>query len=97
MGILNSLNSYQKKWEEISRDVFSQEEMDEILSIEVVPSQFGTSARINLAEEVKYIPLHKDNPFIPVGTILDKSQCLVVSLVRGNQTTCKLLYNGDVE
>lgn len=97
MGILDSLASYNKRWEEAYRDHFSESELSSIDEIEVVASQYGTSARVSTGTTNSFISMHKDNPIIPVGTKLDKSLCCIIHLVRGEQTTVKLLYEGTIE
>ena len=92
---LSNVKMYNASWVEDSRESFNSEEMSSIKDIEVVPSQYGKSARISIKGKKGYIPLSAECANIPVGTKLDKSLCMVVHLVRGEQTCDKLLYNGE--
>lgn len=92
---LNDIKMYNASWVEDSRESFNSEEMSLINDIEVVPSQYGKSARISINGKNGYIPLSAECANIPVGTKLDKSLCMVVHLVRGEQKCAKLLYNGE--
>lgn len=97
MGLLDNVASYSKRWSEAGREAFASEDIERIDSIEVVPSQYGTSAKVSVGEYDKYYPLHRENPVLPVGTKLDKRYCTVVHLVRGEQTCEKLLYTGSID
>lgn len=92
---LSNVKMYNASWVEDSRESFNNEEMSSINDIEVIPSQYGKSARISINGKNGYIPLSAECANIPVGTKLDKSLCMVVHLVRGEQTCEKLLYNGE--
>lgn len=92
---LSNIKMYNASWTEDSRESFSGEEMSSINDIEVVPSQYGKSARISINGKNGYIPLSAECANIPVGTKLEKSLCMVVHLVRGEQTCEKLLYKGE--
>lgn len=94
MALMN-IKMYNASWVEDSRESFNSEEMSSISNIEVVPSQYGKSARLTIGGKNGYIPLSSECSDIPVGTKLDKSLCMVVHLVRGEQTCDKLLYNGE--
>ena len=92
---LSNIKMYNASWVEDSRESFNSEEMSSINDIEVVPSQYGKSARISINGKNGYIPLSAECANIPVGTKLVNLLCMVVHLVRGEQTCDKLLYNGE--
>ena len=92
---LSNIKMYNASWVEDSRESFNSEEMSSINYLEVVPSQYGKYAKISINGKNGYIPLSAECANIPVGTKLDKSLCMVVHLVRGEQTCEKLLYNGE--
>ena len=92
---LSDIKMYNASWVEDSRESFNSEEMSSINDIEVVPSQYGKSARISINGKNGYIPLSAECANIPVGTKLDKSLCMVVHLVRGEQKCNKRLDNGE--
>ena len=96
MGILDKAVFYNKSWEEISRENFSESELNEIEEIKVVPAEYGKSARVSTANGYCFYSLSRECADIPVDTVLKKENCVIVHLKRGmDQETDKLLYLGD--
>jgi len=68
--------------------------------IEVVSGEWGNSAQLSFYEEgqVGFYPLSRDCTVpMPVGKILNRDYCFIVTLKRGNATTEKLLYKPQGE
>lgn len=96
MGLLSKMTVYAKTWEEVSREKFSAEDLNEIEEIKVVPANYGKSARVATKSGYCFYSLSRECADIPVDTYLDKEKCMIVHLQRGSdQTTEKLLYLGD--
>lgn len=97
MGLLDFKITYNKVWEETSRESFTAEDLEIIEEIKVVPANFGKSARVSKVNSgYCFYSLSRECSDIPVDTILDKEKCVIVHLKRGtDQTTDKLLYLGD--
>ncbi len=95
MGLLDSRVLYNKSWEEVSRENFSEEELNNIEEIRVVPAQYGKSARVSTPRGYCFYSLSRECADLPVDTILEKDKCMIVHLKRGmDQETDKLLYLG---
>lgn len=95
MGLLDSRVLYNKSWEEVSRENFSEEELSNIEEIRVVPAQYGKSARVSTPRGYCFYSLSRECADLPVDTILEKNKCMIVHLKRGmDQETDKLLYLG---
>lgn len=95
MGLLDSRVLYNKSWEEVSRENFSEEELNNIEEIRVVPAQYGKSARVSTPRGYCFYSLSRECADLPVDTILEKNKCMIVHLKRGmDQETDKLLYLG---
>lgn len=95
MGLLDSRVLYNKSWEEVSRENFSEEELNNIEEIRVVPAQYGKSARVSTPKGYCFYSLSRECADLPVDTILEKDKCMIVHLKRGmDQETDKLLYLG---
>lgn len=96
MGLLDKAVFYNKSWEEISRENFSESELNDIEEIKVVPAEYGKSARVSTANGYCFYSLSRECADIPVDTVLNKEKCMIVHLQRGNdQFTDKLLYLGE--
>lgn len=95
MGLLDSKVLYNKSWEEVSRENFSENDLNEIEEIKVVPAQYGKSARVSTANGYCFYSLSRECADLPVDTLLEKEKCMIVHLQRGDQETDKLLYLGD--
>ena len=95
MGLLDSRTTYNKSWEEVSRENFSQDDLNIIENIEVVPANYGKSARVSKPNGFCFFSLSRECQDLPVGKRLDKEKCVIVHLMRGEQETDKLLYLGD--
>lgn len=95
MGLLDSKVLYNKSWEEVSRENFSENDLNEIEEIKVVPAQYGKSARVSTANGYCFYSLSRECADLPVDTVLEKEKCMIVHLQRGDQETDKLLYLGD--
>lgn len=96
MGLLDSKVLYNKSWEEVSREGFSNDELNEIEEIKVVPAQYGKSARVSTPTGYCFYSLSRECADLPVDTVLKKEKCVIVHLKRGmDQETDKLLYLGD--
>lgn len=95
MGILDSKVLYNRAWEEVSRENFSAEDLSKIEEIKVVPAQYGKSARVAVGNSYCFYSLSRECSDIPVDTLLNKEQCMIVHLQRGEQETDKLLYLGE--
>ena len=96
MGLLDKAVFYNKSWEEISRENFSESELNEIEEIKVVPAEYGKSARVSTSKGYCFYSLSRECGDLPVDTVLKKERCMIVHLQRGNdQFTEKLLYLGD--
>lgn len=96
MGLLDKAVFYNKSWEEISRENFSESELNAIEEIKVVPAEYGKSARVSTPNGYCFYSLSRECADIPVDTVLNKEKCMIVHLQRGNdQFTDKLLYLGD--
>ena len=95
MGLLDSKVLYNKSWEEVSRENFSENDLNEIEEIKVVPAQYGKSARVSTANGYCFYSLGRECADLPVDTVLEKEKCMIVHLQRGDQETDKLLYLGD--
>jgi len=97
MSILNKPNIvlYNKVWTEDHRETFSQEDIEQIESIEVVAGDYGTSARVEMADGDTFFPIHRDSIDLKVGDKLDPQFCTVIYLKRGDARTQKLLYTGE--
>lgn len=95
MGLLDSRVLYNKSWEEVSRENFSEEELNNIEEIRVVPAQYGKSARVSTPRGYCFYSLSRECADLPVDTVLEKDKCMIVHLKRGmDQETDKLLYLG---
>lgn len=95
MGLLDSRVLYNKSWEEVSRENLSEEELNNIEEIRVVPAQYGKSARVSTPSGYCFYSLSRECADLPVDTILEKDKCMIVHLKRGmDQETDKLLYLG---
>lgn len=95
MGLLDSRVLYNKSWEEVSRENLSEEELNNIEEIRVVPAQYGKSARVSTPRGYCFYSLSRECADLPVDTILEKDKCMIVHLKRGmDQETDKLLYLG---
>lgn len=95
MGLLDSKVLYNKSWEEVSRENFSENDLNEIEEIKVVPAQYGKSARVSTANGYCFYSLSRECADLPVDTVLEKEKCMIVHLQRGDQETDKLLYLGE--
>ena len=95
MGILSNRVLYNKVWTEYKREQFSQEDLEMIESIEVVAGNYGTSAKVEMADGDTFYPIHRDSSPLAVGDKLDPALCTIIYLKRGDATTEKLLYNGE--
>lgn len=95
MGLLDSKTLYNKSWEEVSRENFTEEDLNAIEEIKIVPANWGKSARVSKANGYCFYSLSRECADIPVDTILKKENCVIVHLQRGEQETDKLLYLGD--
>ena len=95
MGLLDSKVLYNKSWEEVSRENFSDADLKAIEEIKVVPAQYGKSARVSTAKGYCFYSLSRECADLPVDTLLEKEKCMIVHLQRGDQETDKLLYLGD--
>ena len=95
MGLLDKQIVYAKTWEEASREAFSEEELNKIEEIKVVPANWGKSARLSIGNGYCFYSLSQECQDIPVDTILNKEDCMIVHLERGDQKTDKLLYLGE--
>lgn len=96
MSILSNCVVYAKTWEEVSRESFDAEDLNEIEEIKVVPANYGKSARVAKRNGYCFFSLSRECADIPVDTYLDKEKCMIVHLKRGSdQTTDKLLYLGE--
>jgi len=95
MGLLDSRVTYNKSWEEVSRENFSEDDLNMIEEIRVVPAQYGKSARVSKPNGYCFFSLSRECADLPVDTVLDKNKCMIVHLKRGmDQFTEKLLYLG---
>lgn len=96
MGLLDNRVVYAKTWEEVSRENFTEEDINSIEEIKVVPANYGKSARVAKKNGFIFFSLSRECADIPVDTILDPEKCTIVHLKRGmDQTTDKLLYRGE--
>lgn len=96
MGLLDSKTLYNKSWEEVSRESFTEKELNVIEEIKIVPANWGKSARVSTPTGYCFYSLSRECADIPVDTILKKENCVIVHLKRGmDQETDKLLYLGD--
>ena len=95
MGLLDSRVVYNKTWEEVSRDSFSEADLKAIDEIKVVPANWGKSARVSTTKGYCFYSLSRECQDIPVDTVLNKEDCMIVHLERGDQETDKLLYLGE--
>jgi len=91
----NNMVLYGKTWKETSREQFSEENINEIQSIEVVAGNYGLSAQVELPGGNTFYPIHRDSVPLSVGDKLDPKQCTIIHLQRGESTTDKLLYTGE--
>ena len=93
MGLLDNRVLYNKSWEEVSRENFSEDEIKSIEEIKVVPAQYGKSARVSTPNGYCFYSLSRECADLPVDSILEPEKCMIVHLKRGNdQETDKLLY-----
>ena len=91
-SLLSNRRHYQESWKEVSREKFTEEDINSIKSIDVVASNYGISAHIEFNNgECDYIPISKELD-LSIGQILEPHKCFLVHLQRGIQTTDKLLY-----
>jgi len=95
MGILDNRVTYNKSWEEVSRENFSEDDLNMIEEIRVVPAQYGKSARVSKPNGYCFFSLSRECADLPVDMVLEKDKCMIVHLKRGtDQFTDKLLYLG---
>lgn len=84
MGILSKLRSYNGKWNVASKTAFSTEDLAEISSNEIVPSEYGKSLKLNRVNgQVSYIPVSNTcEEKAEVGKSIDLSKCFILTLSR---------------
>lgn len=83
MGILSSLRSYRGKWNVSDRQKFSESDLKEIESNEVVPSEFGNSVKLTKTNgEISFIPVSNTSKDVEIGESIDLTKCFVLTLSR---------------
>lgn len=83
MGILSSLRTYRGKWNVSDRQKFSESELEEIVSNEVVPSDYGNSVRLNKKNgEVAFLPISNTSKDVNIGESVELAKCFVLTLSR---------------
>lgn len=80
MNIFSSLRVYAGKWSVKSKRAFTQEEINAVVSAEVVPSQYGNSVCfLMVAGGQTFIPLSSDST-LGVGDRVDLSKASLLTL-----------------
>lgn len=83
MGLLSKLRTYPGKWNVTDREAFDQASIDEVVSNEVVPSEFGNSVKLTKTNgEVSFIPVSNTSKNVQVGESVDLSKCFLLTLSR---------------
>lgn len=83
MGLLSKLRTYQGKWNVTSRDSFDESEINEIVSNEVVPSEYGNSVKLTREDgQVSFLPISNTSRDVRVGESVDLAKCFVLTLSR---------------
>ena len=95
MGLLDHKVFYAKTWQAIGEDKFSDEEINQIESIEIVAGNYGISAKVETTEGNTFYPIQRDSSPLKVGDKLDPQYCYIITLKRGDATTEKLRYNAE--
>lgn len=101
MGHLENKQFFGKQWVEdkSQRSKFDQDDLNSIMSIEVVAPKDSSyrcnSARIETYDGYCYYSLTLDSNDIPIGTKLDKSRCFICLFRRGSQVCEKLHYEKE--
>lgn len=81
-NLINSVKHYEESWTLKEARSLSQEELEAILSVEIVPSDYGTSGKMRLAEGgCIYIPCSNTATFV-VGQMIDPKDITVEVLTR---------------
>lgn len=101
MGHLENKQFFGKQWVEdkSQRSKFDQDDLNSIMSIEVVAPKDSSyrcnSARVETYDGYCYYSLTLDSNDIPIGTKLDKSRCFICLFRRGSQVCEKLHYEKE--
>ena len=84
MGLLDALRIYNPgKWNVLSRDKMSNDEIAEYKSAEVVASDFGHSVMLTMHDGMrKYIPVSTTSKDVHVGDSVNLKDATVVTLGR---------------
>lgn len=85
MNIFSSLKTYAGKWSVSNSRDFTEEEIDQVSSASVVPSQYGNSVCFLMHSGAQsFIPLSNDSS-LGVGSSVDLSKAKLLTLSRAGE------------